>query len=63
MRENVFNNYTLTDEEVLNIIEQSINVINRNAKINRVIDEDLKEEIIVAIYEQLTIGRRKNRKL
>lgn len=59
MRENIFNNYTLTDEEVLNIIEQSINVINRNAKINGVVDEDLKEEMIVAIYEQLTSGRRK----
>ena len=59
MRESVFNNYTLTDGEVLNIIEQSIDVINRNAKINGIIDEDLKQEMIVGIYEQLTSGRRK----
>ena len=63
MEENVFNGYILTDEEILNIIGQSINVINRNAKINGVVDEDLKEEIIVTIYEQLTSGRRKNKKI
>ena len=57
-----FNNYNLTDEEVLNVIEQSINTINFYARINGVIDEDLKQEMIIAIYEQLTRGRRKNKK-
>lgn len=54
-----FNNYNLTDEEVLNVIEQSIDTINFYARINGVIDEDLKQEMIIAIYEQLTRGRRK----
>lgn len=57
-----FNNYNLTDEEVLNVIEQSIDTINFYARINGVIDEDLKQEMIIAIYEQLTKGRRKNKK-
>lgn len=61
MEEKEFNNYNLTDEEVLNVIEQSIGTINFYARINGVIDEDLKQEMIVAIYEQLTRGRRKNK--
>ncbi|MDO5555577.1 MAG: hypothetical protein Q4G09_02685 [Clostridia bacterium] len=53
MSENIFNNYSLNDEQILNIIEQSIPVINRNSKIDGNIDEDLKQEMIIAIYEQL----------
>lgn len=59
MEEKEFNNYNLTDEEVLNVIDQSINTINFYARINGVIDEDLKQEMIITIYEQLTRGRRK----
>lgn len=59
MEEKEFNNYNLTDEEVLNVIEQSIDTINFYARINGVIDEDLKQEMIITIYEQLTRGRRK----
>lgn len=62
MSEKIFRNYNLTDEEVLNIIEQSMKVINVHSKINGVIDEDLKQEMIIAIYEQLTSYRRKNEK-
>lgn len=62
MEEKEFNNYNLTDEEVLNVIEQSIGIINFYARINGVIDEDLKQEMIIAIYEQLTRERRKNKK-
>ncbi len=60
MKEQYFNNYNLTDEEILSIIGQSLSVINRNSKINGVIDEDLKQEIIVNIYEQLK-RKRKNK--
>lgn len=59
MEEKEFNNYNLADEEVLNVIEQSIDTINFYARINGVIDEDLKQEMIITIYEQLTRGRRK----
>lgn len=57
--ENFFNNYKLTDEQVLNIIERNMKKINENSKINGIIDEDLKQEIITEIYSQLTKGRRK----
>lgn len=60
MEEKYFNNYNLTDEEILNIIEQSLPIINKNSKINGVIDEDLKQDIIVNIYEQLK-SKRKNK--
>lgn len=60
MEEKYFNNYNLTDEEILSIIEQSLPVINRNSKINGVVDEDLKQDIIVNIYEQLR-SKRKNK--
>ena len=59
MEEKYFNNYNLTDEEILSIIEQSLPVINKNSKINGVIDEDLKQDIIVNIYEQLKSKRKK----
>ena len=59
MVEKYFNNYNLTDEEILSIIEQSLPVINRNSKINGVVDEDLKQDIIVNIYEQLKSKRKK----
>ncbi len=58
MKEQYFNNYNLTDEEILSIIEQSLPIINRNSKINGVIDEDLKQDIIVNIYEQLKSKRK-----
>ena len=34
-------------------------IINVHSKINGAIDEDLKQEMIIAIYEQLTSYRRK----
>lgn len=62
MREDIFNNCTLTDEETLSVIEQSIGEINFHARINGVLDEDLKQDMIIEIYKQLTSGRRKNKK-
>ncbi|MBP3596478.1 MAG: helix-turn-helix domain-containing protein [Clostridia bacterium] len=55
----MFNNFNLSDEQVLYIIKKYKNLINRYSKINGEIDEDLKQEIILNIYKTLT----KNKKL
>ena len=57
----MFNNYNLTDEEVLEIIEKYENLINKYSRLytNGPIDEDLKQEIIIKIYMVLTKNREK----
>ena len=55
----MFNNFSLSDEQVLYIIRKYKNLINKFSKINGEIDEDLKQEIILNIYKTLT----KNKKL
>lgn len=57
----MFNNYNLTDEEVLEIIEKYENLINKHSRLytNGPIDEDLKQEIIIKIYMVLTKNREK----
>ena len=57
----MFNNYNLTDEEVLEIIEKYENLINKYSRLytNGPIDEDLKGEIIEKIYKILTKNREK----
>lgn len=57
----MFNNYNLTDEEVLKIIEKYENLINKYSRLytNGPIDEDLKQEIIIKIYMVLTKNREK----
>lgn len=60
MERQIFNGFYLEDDEILSVISQSMSIINKNAKINGVIDEDLKQEMVMAIYEQLTHAKRKN---
>ena len=57
----MFNNYNLTDEEVLEIIKKYENLINKYSRLytNGPIDEDLKQEIIIKIYMVLTKNREK----
>jgi len=55
----MFNNYNLSDDEVLAIIEEYENLINRYSKINDEINEDLRQEIIINIYKFLTKNREK----
>ena len=55
----VFRNFTLTNDEVLQIIHDYKNLINKYSIVNGVIDEDLKQEIILAIYNSLTKNRKK----
>ena len=57
----MFNNFNLTDDEVIEIINQYENLINKYSKLNidDDIDEDLKSEIIEKIYIVLTKNREK----
>lgn len=54
-----FNNFNLKDEEVIEIINNYENLICKYSKINNVVDEDLKQEIIIEIYRTLTKNREK----
>jgi len=54
MDRTIFNNFNLSDEEVLAIIKKYDNFINKYSVINRKRDEDLKQEIIIKIYTTLT---------
>lgn len=55
----MFNNFDLSDDEVLEIANQYENLINKYSRINGEIDEDLKQEIILNIYKSLTKNREK----
>ena len=55
----MFNNFSLSDDDVMGIIEKYDNLINQYSEINRKIDEDLKQEIIITIYRKLTKNREK----
>lgn len=57
----MFNNYNLSDEEVIGIIEKYENLINKYSRLysNGPIDEDLRQEIILKIYVTLTQNREK----
>lgn len=54
----MFNNFNLSDEQVLYIIRKYKNLINKYSKINGEIDEDLKQEIILSIYKTLTKNKK-----
>ena len=55
----MFNNFDLSDNEVLEIIEKYEALINKYSRLNGVIDEDLRQEIILEIYITLTKSREK----
>ena len=58
----MFNNYNLSDEDVIEIIYKYENLINKYSRLSPdgPIDEDLKSEIIEKIYRVLTKNREKN---
>lgn len=55
----MFNNYNLTDDEVIEILNKYENLINKYSRLyaGGPIDEDLKSEIIEKIYVVLTQNR------
>lgn len=54
----MFNDFNLSDQEILKIIDDYKNLINKNSIINGELDEDLGQEIKLLIFKIL----RKNRK-
>lgn len=52
-------NYNMSDDEVMEIIYKFNNLITKYSRINNVINEDLKQEIIIEIYKTLTKNRKK----
>lgn len=57
--ENPFRNFTLTDDEVMTIIDKYMPVINKYSRIDGVLDEDCKQEIMIAIFTKLTKNKKK----
>ena len=58
----MFNNFDLSDEEILKIISDYENLINKNSIVNCKIDEDLQQEIKLLIFRTLSKNR-KNKKI
>lgn len=58
----MFNNFDLSDEEILKIINDYENLINKNSIVNCKIDEDLQQEIKLLIFRTLSKNR-KNKKI
>ena len=55
MNENeLFRNYSLTDDEVVEIINKYDHILNKYSRINGKVDEDLKQEIRIYWYKKLT---------
>lgn len=55
----MFNNFNLTDQEILKIIDNYNNLIIRYATVDGKLDEDLEQEIKLLIFKVLS----KNRKI
>ncbi|CDB31705.1 unknown [Clostridium sp. CAG:575] len=55
----MFNNFNLSNNEILDIINQYMNLINKYSVVDGKIDEDLKQEILIGTLKDL----RKNKKI
>jgi len=55
----MFNNFNLSDEDVIEILNKYDNLISKYSKINGIVNEDLKQEIIIYLYINLTKNREK----
>lgn len=56
---NIFNNYTLSNEEIEKIIKDFRQDIKNASKIKGKIDEDCEQKIMIAIYQKLSRNRKK----
>lgn len=56
---NMFNDFDLSNQEILKIIDDYKNLINKNSIINGIIDEDLQQEIKLLIFKILSKNRKK----
>ena len=55
----MFNNFDLSDQEILKIIEDYKNLINKNSMVSGRFDEDLQQEIKFLIFKVLSKNRKK----
>ncbi len=55
----MFNNFNLSDEEILHIIDKYKPLIDSKSYINGKFDEDLNQEIILFIYRIFIKNRKK----
>lgn len=55
----MFNEYNLSDAEILKIIKDYENLINKNSIVNGRKDEDLQQEIKLLIFRYLSKNRKK----
>ena len=55
----MFNDFSLSDEEILKIIEEYKPLILIRSKINFKFDEDLYQEIMIVIFKKLSENRKK----
>lgn len=58
----IFNNYNLTDEEIIKIINDYKPLIINKSFINHKFDEDLCQEIKIKIFKSLSKNRNKKNK-
>ena len=59
----MFNNFNLSDEEIMKIIEDYKPLILNKSMINNRLDEDLNQEILIKLFKVLSINRNiKNQK-
>ena len=56
---NIFNNYTLSNEEIEKIIKDFRQDIKNASKIIGKVDEDCEQKIMIAIYQKLSRNRKK----
>lgn len=59
MIDNKFNNYSLTDDEVIKIIKQFRNFIREMSFVFGEFNEDCEQEIKMQLYKALTKNRKK----
>ena len=53
----MFNNFNLSDEEIMKIIEDYKPLILNKSMINNRLDEDLNQEILIKIFKVLSMNR------
>ena len=56
----MFNNFDLSDQEILKIIEDYKNLINKSSVVSGRFDEDLQQEIKLLIFKVVLSKNRKN---
>lgn len=54
----MFNNFNLSDDEILKIIADYSNLIHKHSIINGKVDEDLQQEIKLLIFKILSKNRK-----